>query len=182
MWFSLASHITEHYSQQEEDLDDNNDGEQSTPPSKEGRVSRVFKGSSSKKKSRANTMDGGTSAVSLQTTVKLDPTIEDDSLEFLSPSEYKPEATKGEGVVKPSPRDRRRALIASHSLIEIDLGGATPTPSVKVTTEEQLPHLYLLFQLSVQVSVGVAWHGWGIYGIPQPASIIVLFVYMYITM
>ena len=119
--------------------------------------------------------------VSLQTTVKLDPTIEDDSLEFLSPSEYKPEATKGEGVVKPSrsPRDRRWALIACHSLIEIDLGGATPTPGVKVTTEEQLPHLYLLFQLSVQVSVGVAWHGWGIYGIPQPASIIVLFVYMY---
>ena len=50
MWFSLSSHITSYYLKDEQ-VQENIDGEQTTPPPRRGRPSRGFRSSSGKKKS-----------------------------------------------------------------------------------------------------------------------------------
>ena len=133
MWFTIATHVTEYYSQKVEEPEDAADGEPVTPPTKRGRVQRAFR-SSGKKKS-----------------MKADPLEEDDLLEFISSNEV-----NVTGAVKHSPSitHRRQAVTVSHS--QLQLGECnTPTKSIPEDPKDQpLPQLYRLFQLCVQVRRG----------------------------
>ncbi len=134
IWFSLATHIIEHYSHKEDDGDDNVDGEPVTPPLPlKKRASKVSRSSGKKKSGKAD---------------------DDDILEFYSHNELPKQETKY------SPRDRRQPIIATRSQLQLELSKCTtPTKDVPVDPkeipEQPLPQLYMLFKLCVQVCLSL---------------------------
>ena len=142
LWFNLATHIIQHYSQasqQEEEGEETLDGEQ-TPITKKGRVSIKLPGPTKKKSSEIAGNNGST-----HTPVQTDHTPFDETWEIVGVEEVIEKKAVPLKPGKPSPRGRRPAMIQRHS--ELDLSAvSSPTSQLEMTNEPHLlPKLYSLF-------------------------------------